>query len=168
MVCKIGQSDNNLHYVGDKTIMQILEIVLYGKNGKKRTLELHPGKVSIITGKSATGKSAIIDIVDYCLGRGDCTVPEGIIRDKVKWFGLKIQFQSNQLFIARENPEADKLSTNMVYIEQGDKVESPKFAPVESNTTIEAFVKMLTQKIGFAANLHSPPLGQTRDRKSVV
>lgn len=142
--------------------MQILEIILYGKNGKKRVLGLKPGKVNIITGKSATGKSAIIDVVDYCLGSNDCTVPEGIIRDSVDWFGLKIQFGSNQLFIARKNPDPDQSSTNMVYVEQGDKIASPKIAPKDSNTTIEAFVKMLTQKIGFAPNLHSPPPGQTR------
>jgi hypothetical protein len=142
--------------------MQILEIILYGKNGKKRILGLKLGAVNIITGKSATGKSAIIDIVDYCLGSSDCTVPEGIIRDSVNWFGLKIQFNSNQLFIARKNPDPDKSSTNMVYVEQGDKIESPDIAPKDANTTIEAFVKMLTQKIGFAPNMHSPPPGQTR------
>ena len=48
--------------------MQILEIVLYNQNGEKRALSLLLGKVNIITGSSATGKSAIIDIVDYCLG----------------------------------------------------------------------------------------------------
>ena len=49
-------------------MMQILEIVLYDKTlTKKRTLKLEPGKVNIITGKSATGKSTIIDIIDYCL-----------------------------------------------------------------------------------------------------
>ena len=47
--------------------IQILEIILYGKNGKKRVLSFSLGKVNIITGSSATGKSAIIDIVDYCL-----------------------------------------------------------------------------------------------------
>src|SRR5271165_5067421 len=43
--------------------MQILEIVLFGRNGGKRVLHLRPGKVNIITGQSHTGKSALIHIV---------------------------------------------------------------------------------------------------------
>lgn len=143
-------------------MMQILEIVLYGKNGKKRVLPLHPGKVNIITGKSATGKSALIDIVEYCLGRDDCTVPEGIIRDTVSWFGVRLQLTGGQMFIGRENPEPTKSSTNKAYVELADVVESPSNAP-EPNATIDSIVKMLTQKIGFAPNLHIPPTGQTRD-----
>ena len=46
--------------------MQVLEVVLYGKNGKKRTLPLRPGAVNVITGASSTGKSQIVRIVDYC------------------------------------------------------------------------------------------------------
>ncbi len=39
--------------------MQILEIVIYSKDGHKRTINLNYGKVNIITGKSTTGKSAL-------------------------------------------------------------------------------------------------------------
>ncbi|HEX8367292.1 MAG TPA: hypothetical protein VF604_01875 [Pyrinomonadaceae bacterium] len=81
---------------------QILEIVLYSHNGQRRVLPFKLGQTNIITGKSATGKSALIEIVDYCLGRGECNVPEGVIRDTVAWFGLKLQFPTGQIFIARQ------------------------------------------------------------------
>ena len=45
--------------------MQILELVLYGKNGQKRTLSFNPGKVNIIPGESKAGKSAVGDIIEY-------------------------------------------------------------------------------------------------------
>ena len=45
--------------------MQILELVLYGKNGKKRTLSFNLGKVNIIPGESKAGKSAVGDIIEY-------------------------------------------------------------------------------------------------------
>jgi len=43
--------------------MQILNIVLYGHDGRQRTLSLRAGGVNVITGASKTGKSALIDIV---------------------------------------------------------------------------------------------------------
>ena len=143
--------------------MQILEIVLYNQNGGKRALSLSLGKVNIITGSSATGKSAIIDIVDYCLGSSDCAVPEGVIRETVSWYGLRMQLNSSQMFIARANPDSDRSSTNKVFVEQGTEVRSPDKPPAEANTTIQAVVTDLARKIGIAPNLNVPPPDQTRD-----
>ena len=50
---------------GGETVMQILELVLYGKNGQKRTLSFKPGKVNIIPGESKAGKSAVGDIIAW-------------------------------------------------------------------------------------------------------
>lgn len=58
--------------------------------------------LNIITGKSKTGKSAIIDIVDYCLGRGSFNVAEGTIRKKVACFGLHISKGTDEVIIARD------------------------------------------------------------------
>ena len=142
--------------------MQILEIVLYSRQNQKRVISLKPGSTNIITGDSATGKSSLSAIVDYCLGRGTYMLPEGVIRRNVAWFGLLLQFTNDQMFIARENPPAGKLTANGVYIEQGDVVVSPETVP-NANTTTEALIQALTNKIGIAPNLHSPPQGQTRN-----
>ena len=71
--------------------IQILDIVLYSHDGRRRELSLTPGKVNIITGASKTGKSALVDIVDYCFGAGECNVPEGPIRRCVSWFGVRLK-----------------------------------------------------------------------------
>ncbi len=39
---------------------------------------------------------------------------------------------------------------------------SPETAPMLTNTTIDALIETLTNKIGIAPNLHTPPSGQTR------
>lgn len=140
--------------------MQILEIVLYSKQGQKRVVSLEYGKTNIITGRSATGKSALIDIVDYCLGRSECTISEGIIRETVSWFGLRLRFSNDEMFVARKNPIGK--TTNEAYMENGDVVSSPEHPPFEANTTIEAIVETLTNKIGIAPNLNIPPTKQTR------
>lgn len=61
----------------------INSLILWPKNSsyKYRCVKFHSNKVNIITGGSQTGKSAIIPIIDYCLGAGDCTIPVGVIRD---------------------------------------------------------------------------------------
>ena len=143
--------------------MQIKEIVLYSQKGEKRVLELIPGRTNIITGGSATGKSALIDIVDYCLGRTECNIPEGVIRDTVAWFGLRIQFSTGEMFIARQNPRPGQSTTNRAYLEQGDIVESPEAAPAAPNTTISGIEQALTSLLGIAPNLNIPPLEHTRE-----
>jgi len=148
--------------MGGETLMQIKEIILYSKNNQKRVISLNLGQTNIITGASATGKSSLADIIDYCLGRSECMIPEGVIRKHVSWFALLLQFSHDQMFIARENPPAGKKTVNEVYIEQGDVVVSPIHAPDAPNTTTDALIKTLTNKVGIAPNLHTPPSDQTR------
>jgi|SRR5579859_197534 len=143
--------------------MQILEIILYSRTGARRVIHLRPGQVNIITGGSGTGKSALSEIVDYCLGRNNCQIPEGVIRDTVSWYAVRIQFPVGQLFIARENPVTRGHATSYrIYIEQGDVVESPVSPPAAENTNLEGLRDLLTRKIGIAPNLNTPPPGQSR------
>lgn len=50
-----------------------------------------PG-LNIVTGRSSKGKSAILDIFDYCLGSSEDTIPEGIITDRAKLFFTVLRF----------------------------------------------------------------------------
>lgn len=66
---------------------QIKEIVLWPKNGslEPRRLPFEKGKVNVISGGSRTGKSAIIPIIDYCLGSKKCRIPVNTIRNSCEW-----------------------------------------------------------------------------------
>src|SRR5438309_1048365 len=99
--------------------MQILEIILYGRNGRKSVLLLRPGAVNIVAGRSHTGKTALIPIVFYCLGGTSFNVPEGRILDAVAWFGLLLDHNGTRVFVARENPYPDRVSTSTAYLELG-------------------------------------------------
>ena len=140
--------------------VQLLELALYGKEGQKRSVAFEPGRVNIITGGSATGKSAIIDVVDYCLGSRECRVPAGPIRDAVSWYGLTIAAGSSRMFVGRAGP-GDKRSSSDAMITEGADARSPNAAP-EANTTIKAVLTALAQKVGIVPNLHVPQGGQTR------
>jgi hypothetical protein len=70
------------------------------KNGSTHFVEFFQG-LNIITGKSSTGKSAIIEIFDYCFGSSDYTVPEGIITANAEIYFTVLQFPTMVLVLAR-------------------------------------------------------------------
>lgn len=51
----------------------IKAIIIFNKNGEKRVVPLEQG-VNIITGESKTGKSALVEIIDYCLCSTRCSI----------------------------------------------------------------------------------------------
>jgi hypothetical protein len=141
--------------------MQIREIVLYNAEGDVRRLPFQLGQVNIITGSSKTGKSSLIDIVEYCLGLNPCTVPVGVIRDTVAWYGLVLQFPDTQCFIARRDPGLARSSAE-VYYELADEVTVPRLKDLSQNTTPSGLLEILSRKVGISPNLHEPPMGSTR------
>lgn len=142
--------------------MQICELVLYGYNGKVRHLPFKLGTVNIITGRSQSGKSVVGDIIDYCLGGDSCNIADGIVRDNVAWYGLLLQFEDEQIFVARKNPDSGQQSTGYCYIEVGTKVKLPETCDFNSNENVAGLEEMLTQRIGISENLNTPPEGQSR------
>ena len=82
---------------GCSVSLQIRTLVLYSRRGEIRELPFNLGGLSVLTGASKTGKSAIIDIVDYCTGRGECNVADGVIRKYVGWYAILFQLQESQM-----------------------------------------------------------------------
>lgn len=68
--------------------IRILEIVVYGHAGQHNSIRLNGSGLSIVTGASKTGKSSLIDIIEYCFGRETCNVADGVIRQHVSWYGI--------------------------------------------------------------------------------
>jgi hypothetical protein len=142
--------------------IQILNIVLYGHDGDQRELELKTGGVNVITGESKTGKSALIDIVDYCFGSGECRVPEGIIRKAVAWFAVRLQLSNGQAFIARRCPQPGATSSVECFVEVATSVAISPFSALRQTTNAEGLEMLLTGWCGIADNIHEVPAGQRR------
>ncbi len=142
--------------------MQILDIVVFSHHGQRRVLSLKTGAVNIITGASKTGKSALVDIVDYCFGAGECRVPEGPIRRAVAWFGLRLQLDSGQVFIARRCPDARSVSSEECFVDVGDQVKIPDAGALRQTTNTRGLGALLTGWSGIHDNIHEPLPGQTR------
>lgn len=147
--------------------MQILDIILYGESGKQRILPFDIGKVNIITGDSKTGKTAIIDIVDYCLGSGDFKVAEGVVREYVWWYAVRYQLKQGQILVARPNPNKYARSASDVYFLQGDTVSIPNFSDLKANISLDILLQKLANIIGIDEYTHQAE-GYTRPETSVT
>jgi len=93
-----------------------------------------PGKINIVTGQSATGKSSLTWIIDYCLGSGKCSIPVGLIREVTGWFGLHLQLANTEMIVARRNPEGQQTTTD-IYWAEGLQLTVPP--TVEKNARVE-------------------------------
>lgn len=143
--------------------MQIKAIILYGLNGRVRELSFRLNQVNIITGKSRTGKTALLDIIDYCLGRNTCNVPAGVIRNAVAWYALLLQFPETQAFIARRNPKANQNTSPDIMLEVGGQFEH--LMPVSDlapNITEQGLRDALGRLLGITPNENVPPRRQSR------
>ena len=138
--------------------MQINKVVLYSLNGKKRILPFEMGEVNIITGESKSGKSALIEIINYCLASSGCDIPEGVIRDTVSFFSVIVTFTDGEsAFIARENPNIKGIqASSVVSLMRNIGEVIPDFETINSNINIDTLKEFLTRKIGISENLHIP------------
>lgn len=80
----------------------IKAIIIFNESDEKRLVPLKQG-VNIITGESKTGKSALVEIIDYCMCSTRCTIPKGKITDFSYLYVLVIGIGENTYIIARYN-----------------------------------------------------------------
>jgi hypothetical protein len=114
---------------------QIKEIILWPKNQsfKPRRLPFETGKVNVISGASRTGKSAVIPIIDYCLGSSKCLIPVNTIRTACAWFGVIVKTAAGEKLFARPEP-GDQRSTDEMYILEAATIhEIPEFLSKNTN-----------------------------------
>jgi hypothetical protein len=148
--------------------VQILDIVLYSHDGRRRVLALKRGKVNIITGTSQTGKSALSDIIDYCFGSGDCHVAHGPLRLCVAWYGLRLQLASGQAFLARRCPPPRGQTSDEYFISTGRTVAVPGAKGLRQTTNLKGATTTLTSWVGIRDNAHEPLTGQRRPALSAT
>lgn len=127
---------------------QLSRIVLfpYG-NREPRVLTFRLNALNIITGDSGTGKSALIDIVDYCLASDECRVADGVIRDNVAWYAVELVVPESRILVARRGPEAGRHASNDVCVLY-DTVELPTAASLEPVTNVPGLEALLTELAG--------------------
>lgn len=81
----------------------IKKIYLFNNDGDYRVVGFNEG-LNIITGDSKTGKSAVLEIIDYCLCASTSSIPKGMITNFTDIYCLVLAIQDKFLVIARERP----------------------------------------------------------------
>lgn len=136
--------------------VQIRSISIYSRGGELRTVEFRLGTLNIVTGASKTGKSALLDIVDYCWGRDECTVAEGEIRRSVSWFAVLFDHNGEGILIARKNPGPARRTSDEIYLARGVETLPETDAEFSKNITSEGLKAQLSTILGISENLHIP------------
>ena len=141
---------------------QIRTISIYSHSGERRDVTFKLGALNIVTGGPKTGKSALLDIVDYCWGRDECTVPQGEIRRGVSWFAVWFENEGEGILIARKNPGPAGRASPEIYFERGVG-ELPSDASVfHKNITASGLKVQLSTTLGITENVHVPESWSTR------
>ncbi|WP_053366283.1 DUF3732 domain-containing protein [Bacillus sp. FJAT-27245] len=84
----------------------IKSIILLNKHNEKRYITLKRG-LNIITGQSKSGKSSLIEIIDYCLGSTQPTIPKGVITEFAYIYAILIEINDSLILLGRKNFNQD-------------------------------------------------------------
>lgn len=126
----------------------ISHLVFYSKNDLHRALEFNVNDVTIITGASNTGKSAVITAIDYCLGSSSSNIP-AFVSARVTHIATKWSDGTTEFVVARELSKSGKASANM-YFEYGANVEVPTSSNnLNGRGNIEEVKALLESLFGF-------------------
>lgn len=142
--------------------MKIKTIAVYSHDGVMRPLNFNLAGLNIITGRSSTGKSALSDIVEYCMGRSTFNVPEGVIRDRVSWFSVIFQFASDEVLVAKPTPGHGKSSCSLAMLRRGKDIQVPAFSELQPNSDDDAVVALLSRILGIPENRTEVEIDQSR------
>lgn len=143
-------------------MIQIKDIIIYGYNQEKRVLPFNLEELNIITGASKTGKTALIEILDYCFGSKTCSIPDGVITTYVEWVGVKLKISEGFCFIARRIPPHGQKYCEDIFFELGKTIDTPEYSELYKNNNLENLVRYLTDFTGIKENIHLPKKEHTR------
>ena len=143
--------------------MKISSIHIYSHDGQRRDLRFKVDGLNVITGRSSTGKSALSEIIEYCMGRSSFNVPEGVIRDKVAWFAVIYQFEKEQLLVAKPTPPGGGASCSTAMLRRGTQLQVPEFKDLAVNTDDDSIVELLSRLLGIPENRTAVALEHSRD-----
>lgn len=144
--------------------VQLISIALYHDDGRRREVGFNPGRLNVVTGFSKTGKSALLDIVDFCLGRDSHSIPRTRAFRYVAWYATLWEFtDGSRALLARPRAKAGKASTTQAMLQFGGKeLNFPSFDNLWANTDSDSLRDQIDAHLGTGGARISPPEGSLR------
>lgn len=88
-----------------------------------RVVAFEEAGINLVAGASRSGKSAIIKIIDYCLGSRSCSIPKlGPIRRSSAWYGIVVNTNEGYKLLARRDPGNQESTDDFMIVESAQVV----------------------------------------------
>lgn len=129
----------------------INKMILWLKTGKPRILEFKNDKINVITGNSKTGKTAVLEIIDYCLCGSESNISYRHIGENVLWYGLNFKINGKDFTIARGERKNNSPSSDYYFSGIGliPKLPSSSISESDLKTILEQEFG-INEKIAFS------------------
>lgn len=143
-------------------------IFFFAIDGERRTVDLVPNTVNVITGASGTGKSALIKAIDYCLGSKNCGLP-AFVRRRCTAVGVKWTAGDDEMIIGRIIPPVGQHTSTKMFASSGRSLQIPnKLSDFEGATTVSAAKALIERAFGIGDTQEvDDSLRPTKGRASV-
>ncbi|PRT29284.1 DUF3732 domain-containing protein [Bacillus wiedmannii] len=126
----------------------VKKIFLYSHHEEMREIEFNLEDVTIITGDSQTGKSAIPEIIDYLMGASQCHIPS-YVRSCISWVGILWVKGNTNFSFFRRVPQLGRKSSQEVYFDIGMNLKIPqKASEINKTTNLEGGLNQFENLLG--------------------
>ena len=139
---------------------QIRSIAIYSSAGEIREISLEPGKLNVITGVSKTGKSTLLNIIDYCMGSNHFPVAAGVVRTHTRAYAVLFQSGLEGVLVARFAPGPGRsVSTQFHVRTMSPDSPLPALDSLVVTSDLETAKSELAAFAGIRENVHEPEAG---------
>ena len=124
--------------------------------------------VNVITGRSSTGKSAILEVFDYCFGSSEFIIPDGVITKYSIFYFVVIKLKETYLILGRSKNKKDcflSSTTDATFIDNINNFNSNYFQSLD-RYTLQDFKKELNKYFNIDINDTDEDLEDRKFRKN--
>lgn len=126
----------------------VKSIGVIDKNQRVHAVDFGPG-INVVTGRSSTGKSALIEVFDYCFGSSEYTVPVGVITQNAAVYFTILRVNQKDIVLARK-PSSEHALIREVNDETHlkDGILAPEFLEEGYYVALKLFKRQLASYFG--------------------
>lgn len=136
----------------------VQRIAFYGLGSRRRDIDFELDAVNVITGASGTGKTAIIDAIDYCLGSKNCGLPY-FVRGHAEAVAVHWVNGDAHLIVGRNIPKAGR-GTDQMFVKTGRNLALPATSEGLEGPTNRATARAMIENAFGIADEDDPKLAE--------